>query len=341
MMLTKVFDYNNLIRFKLECDPDLSARISNNLEPCISTNSQSPDCSIKINQAHPPIKIIKDKRLAYLTVTKSQVEHREVVNYRRYGTDVRTINSLDRCNYIVNTNTELDEESGLICIKNHLRNNQVVSDKPYVFASLVEVDGRGILIAGPKRYGKTTFMTYLLQEQKANLVSDDKLILDSYEGKALGLYVPGSIRVRFSTISDSNLAVALDNLPITDATQYLDPDAITKIIATKSYYVDEGLVFSRKSFCEILKVNSTERCFIDTVIFQRYAPRDKAKLKRLDTDEGRYRLNNIGLYQEKYLGADLMYNTHVNLDEKMYKIKEFFELSYSCMSDLFKQSLRL
>jgi len=339
-MSEKVFDYNRIGSIEIEGPASLLERIARNLEgEKVDAGPVIPDCRIKINESVAPVGIEKDKKYEYLTVRNIGSLNKPSIEYIRYNTSVRVIHyKLDQ-EYLVNTNVRLDEAAGLICIRNYLSNNKRLSSLPLLHASLLSINGRGVLIAGNSREGKTTLAVYLLQEQKADFVSDENVILDNCGEVARGLYIPRTPRVRFSTIANSMLSEVLKE-GVADATQYIDQDTIDRIISTKSFHVDAGLAFSRRSFCDLLKVNSKETAQIQTIIFPKYVERG-FNAKKIPSKEGVERLSTFGLKRKQHIDPKELEEITINLSSINVKDMEFIEMEFSDFNHLVNGGFRL
>ncbi len=342
-MSRRVFDYNGITSIEIEGSTNLLERIARNVEgEMAETDFVNPDCRIKINESDTLAEIEKDKRYDYLTVSNIGTPDRPSIKYTRYNTPVRTIHHKSDREYIVDINVKLDEAAGLICLRNYLSNNQQLSSFPLLHASLLSVDGRGVLISGDSRQGKTTLAVYLLQEQKADYVSDENVILDTDGETAKGLYVPRTPRVRFSTIANSKLSEVLRDVDVerTDATQYIDRDAIEMIIATKSFHVDAGLAFSRQSFCDLLKVNSKESAPINTIIFSKYIE-EGFNVKTIPFEKGIDQLSKFGLKRKRHIDPRELEETRVDLPITNLKGVDFIEVEFSDFNSIARGGFRL
>ena len=339
-MSRRVFDYGGVTKIGIECNLTLLERISENLESEVSIASDT-DCLIRIDEVSPPIQIVKDKRFPYLTVDEDVNFGVKSVKYRRYDTHVRTIHQEGFNEYSVSTNIYLDEESALIPIRNHIINHLEFANRDFLHSSLVEIDSVGTLIAGGRRQGKSTLTIYLLQEMGATFVSDENVILSSSEEGIRGLYFPRTPGVRFSTVSKSRLNRVLENPSLTRATQYIDSDAIERIIESKSYYVDAGLSFSRKVLCELLGTTSKDSAVIGRIIFPKYNPSEDAVVHELTIQEGLKRLGQNGLVKREKIEGKEFRSVSIDLDKKGYEQTKFYELEFSGIEGLLRRGLRL
>ena len=329
-MSRRVFDYNGITRIGIEGPKNLLERIAENLESEVSQDSAA-DCQIRINQAEYPIEIVKDKEFDYLTITKTGAAEQSSISYRRYNTHVRTIHQKSTRDYEVDVNVELDEASGLICVRNYLNNHNLLSQYPLLHSSLLNLNGVGILILGDSRQGKTALSVYLLQETGASFVSDENVILNT-SGLIKGLYVPRTPRVRFSTIAESKLSIVLDDITIANATQYIDPDAIERIIGARCFYVDAGIAFSRKAFCNLLSASSQESSPINIVLFPDYS--ETTSVRRINYKEGIQRLSKFGLIRKSEIDPKELEQTIVDLSQQKFEGVDFIEVGFSSIKSL-------
>lgn len=340
-MSKKVFNYNNLASIEIDGPISLLERIARNVEgERPETDRVIPDCRIKINESFAPVEIEKDKKYQYLTVRNIGSSDEPSIEYIRYNTPVRVIRYRSNQEYVVDVNVRLDESAGLICLRNYLSNHPQLSPLPLLHASLLSLNKRGILIASNSRQGKTTLAVYLLQEQKADFVSDENIILENDRGKVRGLYIPRTPRIRFSAIAESRLSEALKDVKLTDATQYIDQDAIEKIISTKSFNVDAGLAFSRQSLCNLLGVSSRESELIDTVILPKYNE-GGLYVRNIPFSQGIEQLSRSGLKRKSSIDPKELEETTIDLSSMNLKNVEFIEVGFSDFKCLIKGGFRL
>lgn len=339
-MSRKVFDYCGISNVGIEGSVNLLERIAGNIEG-EKSDLKTADCNISIHESEKPEKIRKDKRYDYLTIERFGTESQPSIKYTRYNTPVRTIHQKSLEEYRVDSDVELDEASGLICFRNYLSNHPKLIDSPLLHASLVNLDGRGVLITSNSRQGKTTSMVYLLEDLGAVFVGDENVILDVKGDKSQGLYVPRTPRVRFSTIAQSGLSKVLKDVELTNATQYLDPDAIERIISTKSFYVDAGMAFSRKAFYSLLGASSQESSCIDVVLFPKYVDNNSLSIRSIGTREGVERLSHTGLTRKCEIYPKELTETEVDLREEYFKGTEFVEVSFTDIDNLRKEGFKI
>jgi len=339
-MSRKVFNYAGISTIEIRGPPNLLERIADNMEG-ETGNSLISNCTININQSESLFKIEKDKRFDYLTINKTGTVEQPFIIYTRYDTHVRTIHQKSPNDYEVNANVARDEASGLICIRNHLSTHPELTQYPLLHASLLNLDGRGILIPGSSRQGKTTLAVYLLQEHGAAFVSDENVILDINGENVRGLYVPRTPRVRFSTIVESGLSKVLQDIRIANATQYIDSDAIERIIEARSFNVDAGIVFSRRVFCNLLGTDSKESSPVNMVLFPKYKEGGNLNVRELGLEEGIQRLSKTGLARKSDIDPKELQETIINLESYKFVGVNFIEVEFSGVENLRQGGFRL
>ncbi len=253
----------------IEASTALLNRIQENIEEG-PDSSPNPDCIIRVNEADVPVKIVRDKAFPFASTRENTKKSYQGVDLYRYGTHVRTIWKKSNQEYEVQANTFLDEKAALRCFKNFYFENSN-KNKLLLQSSLVELGKEGILIVGKYRSGKTTLCQVLLEEGKANLISGGNTLLSFNNDKLVGEYFPRPIYIRFSGIVQSpSLIHLLSDISSCNATQYFDEDAISKIVATKSFDVDAGLAVSRKRYSNLLSIKSKPSAIIKKIIFTNY-----------------------------------------------------------------------
>lgn len=339
-MPSKFFSYcNGLSIIRINASKYLLRRISNNIEGEVAP-TESADCRIKVDESIPPTEIKKDKRFKYATIERSGTKEEPIFRYYRYDTHIRTIKQGLYGLYEVNANTSMDENSVLICVRNHLSKSQKTRDYPILHASLVNVNGTGTLITGTSMQGKTAMAIYLLQKFGGTFVSEENTLLDNAGSKLQGLYIPRTIRVRFSTIAESKLSRSLDNLSLTDATQYLDSDFIQKTLRSRNLQVEWGLTFSRKAFGRLLGVTSSESSPIERVIFPMYQKRGRLTARNVRYEEGIERLSMFGLIKKVEINPKEMQDSTVDITLLKDRELNFIEVAFSGIEDLIREEFR-
>ena len=339
-MVKRTFNYRNFSTIEIDAPKDVLDRIAYNLEG-EQKNIPKPNCKIKINESNSPVEIQKNRNYEYLSIEESGNVEESSLKYYRYNTHIRTINQKCPNSYEVYSNTLLDEDSGLLCVRNHLNNNLKIAEHPLLHASLININGKGILIPGCSKQGKTTLTTYLLQEQGGVLISDENVVLDTSKEKLRGIYVPKKIRVRFSAIAKSNLSNALGDLTLTDATQYLDTSYIKEVIENRNFESEWGLAFSRKSFCDLIGASSSEESQIDMVVFPKYQEGKEIGVREIGLEEGIKKISEAGLIKKSHLNPRELEGTVLDLKIPKEKRLEFIEISFSGMDTLFRKGFKI
>ena len=339
-MVKRTFNYGGFSAIEINAPTNVLERIADTMEE-EQENISNPDCVIKINQSKFPVEIQKDKQFKYLTIKKDRTLKHPSLKYYRYNTHIRTIKQKSFNSYEVDSNTLVDEESGLLCVRNHLSNNPKLVNYPLLHASLININDKGILITGSSKHGKTTLMIYLLQEKGGVFISDDNVVLDTYGERFRGLYVPKKVRVRFPTIASSKLSRALQDLSLTNATQYLDSDFIKETIDSRNFEGEWGLTFSRKSFCRLLGVNSGEDSQIDTIIFPNYQESKKVNIRSVGLEEGIQKISGLGLIKKSDFNPKGLEEKTIDLNVLSNKELKFLEVSFSRMENLLNRGFEI
>ena len=205
-MEQRIYNYLDKTKIAIESNGGLLDRIERNIEEKgISVNKFSAQITIGVNDH--PIEIIKDKRYEYQSFRVNNNQPYQGWDYFRYGTHVRTIWKSYQNNFQVETNVANDEASGLICFRNLVYGHPVTQEMVLIHGSLVEIDGKGILITGDVRSGKTLLLMHFLEEYGATFISDENVLLSNEDGILIGNYIPRTIRVRFEQIQRVVVAV--------------------------------------------------------------------------------------------------------------------------------------
>ncbi len=233
---------------------------------------ESQDCIIRVNETQEYFKIMKDKNFPFVSIRENWSRPYVGADLFRYGTHVRTIWRKLNYEYEVETHTKLDEKAVLKCFKNFYFENSS-RDNLLLRAALVNVDNQGILITGKCRSGKTTLAQSMAVTAKARLVSGGNTLISIEKGELIGNYIPRPFYIRFSTIaSSSELIPVLRDLESCNAVQYLDEDALRRIISSRSFDVNAGLCISRRKYADLLAIKTEPSAKIDKIIFTQYSP---------------------------------------------------------------------
>lgn len=225
--------------------------------------------------------------------------------YYRYDIKVREIQRKGHSTYVINTFFKDDEEGVLLCIKNILYYYNLNRKRVPIHGSLLNVNNRGVLLVGHGRSGKTSLLVKILTEIGGTFISDERVFISHQNGELVGSYVPDPVKVRFASIIGSPLELALKELDMLDATQYIDIGALQKIIAAEAYDVDAGVSFSREKFTNLLQVKSAPRSKIDKIIFPRYIEDSVVKVEELLTKDALAKINRcIKIAKEHHAMGD-------------------------------------
>jgi hypothetical protein len=68
-------------------------------------------------------------------------------------------------------------------------------------AAALRLDGKGIALAGPKGSGKTTLLLHALASHSAELIANDRVVVDTWTGHPRLTGVPGLVRIRPWTVA--------------------------------------------------------------------------------------------------------------------------------------------
>jgi len=327
-MAQKIFDYCGRFSVRMDSSDSLLERISGNIHKEILYPKKDGDSIVNIHEPDNYDVIIKDKRYPYSTFKVNPKSGD--FEYYRYNTFVRSIKVVDDRKYEVKTNIDGDEASGLICFRNYCNRHPSMENLQLVHASLVELDGEGILISGDSRSGKTTLMVYLMEHLKAGIISEDNVYL---ERDMQGLYFPKVPRVRFSTVRDSCLSPLLDNISETDATQYWDLESIEELVSQGNLDVDGGLAISMRKVADMCGVNTNESTKIRKIIFPFYSPRG-LNFRNVSTKDGVAMLRGFGREKKKDIDPRDIAAYNVTLEDfDMQEIK-FYSFGFGGFKDL-------
>ena len=324
-MTERIFDFCERFSIRVRASDPLLERIAGNIQ--IGKKSVSPSGLIEIHEPEKYETITKDKRYPYLTTKINPVTG--AFEYYRYNTFVRSIRAGEGNFYDVHVNVQGDETAALICFRNFCNSHPLLADAKLVHATLVNLDGEGILMSGDTRSGKTTLMVYLMQQFKAGLISEDNVYL---ERNMEGLYFPKVPRIRFSTIRDSCLSPLLINLEQTDATQYWDIDSIEKVVAQGTLDIDGGLAISRRKLAEMCGVGTLGSTKVDKVIFPWYS--QELSFKEIGQEEGFKMLEKIGREKKRDLDPRDIEPEVINLSGFERRNIRFYRLGFGGFKEL-------
>lgn len=271
----RVYEYIGKMRIGIEANSELLNRIEKNIDE--HSSSTSIDARIIIEEKPPLSEIVKDKRFQYQTFRRIEAERHLGWDYYRYATHVRTIWKCDPNEFIVHTFTPNDESGALICLRNLIYNHSRMENMFLVHGSLIEHDGKGVLIIGSMRSGKTSIVIRYLEKPRTVFISDENALLSYENGLLIGYYIPRTIRVRFAQLACTPLKAILEDPEKVDATQYLDNDALQDILNQRAFHVDAGMAISRKQFIKLLGADSKTKTTINSIIVTKYHPTDNTR----------------------------------------------------------------
>ena len=327
-MAQRVFDFCGRFNVGIRATESLIDRIAGNIQTEIKEVIATPKSVIEIHEPRAYEAIVKDKKYPYLTVKVNPSTG--ATEYYRYNTFIRTIRVVSEGHYDVNVNTEGDEAAGLICFRNFCNSHHSLIQTPLVHASLVDLNGEGILMSGDSHSGKTALMIYLMQQLKAGMISEDNVYL---EKDMRGLYFPKVPRVRFSTVRDSCLSPLLTNLQATDATQYWDIDSIERVVAQGTLDVDGGLAISRRKVAEMCGVKTSDSVQIDKVVFPSYSEGEPS-FEEMGQEEGFGMLEKFGREKKKDIDPRGMGAEAISLKDFERRNIKFYKLAFGGLKTL-------
>jgi len=324
----KIFNFYGRFNVEINASESLLERIAANIHTEIKDNNAPLDGIVNINEPKKYETIIRDKRYPYLTVSTDGSQ--KSITYYRYNTFIRTINLIREGFYEVDVNTKDDEAAGLICFRHFCNNHPSLDQNVLVHASLVNLNGEGILMPGNTRSGKTTLMVHLMQNLGAELVSEDNVYV---EKPMKGIYFPKVPRVRFVTVRDSCLAPLLKDIQATEATQYWDIESIEKVVAEGKLNTDGGLAISRRKIAEMCGVGTLESTDINKVIFPSYSEREFS-FEEIDGEEAFCMLERFGREKKRDLDSRDISEEPISLDNFKKENIRFYTLKFGGMKDL-------
>jgi hypothetical protein len=101
---------------------------------------------------------------------------------KSYGTVYR-LSDLGSPIEILHSGTRTAVRGGLMRVVRELAMNHAIHAGDFILhAACLSVEGRGLIIAGPKRSGKTTLLVHLLGAEGAQYVTNDRLLVCAEEG---------------------------------------------------------------------------------------------------------------------------------------------------------------
>lgn len=242
-------------RIEIIAPDDVRDRVIQNIE---EGTAAAADVAIHVIESNPSPYVRREGYdFEHIRTTPSKTE------YFRYGELKRTIENYGDT-YLITTSLPQDEEGVLLCMREAMRNE----GEAYIHGELLEYGGKGILITGEQRSGKTSLLIRLLSEFKADFIGDETVrVCDN-----MGEYVPHTVFVRINDILEAGLQEFTEDISLTNASQYMDQKRVNGIMDKKLYEIDAGLVFSRETFCSALGVQSRAETMIERVVNTSYGP---------------------------------------------------------------------
>lgn len=268
----------------------LLERIGRNFEE-LPTEEGDKVGSIKIEEGE-FVSFHRDGSKPYLSTRQNGSKDYPGIDFLRYGVCVSSIWKKDPLNFEIKNYLPSDESTTLKCFKKVYYSTEPSRNKALVHGSLINLDGKGILITGPCWSGKTSLTLGLLEKLNATFISDGNTLLSYEDGSLNGYYLPRSVFVRFSSISSSPiLGSILSDIDKAESIQPFDIEYIEEIIRDKNYDVDAGLNLSRRKFSELLGVRTVPHTRIHRIIYPNFSEEDTPGIKSLDPPDAFERLS--------------------------------------------------
>jgi len=281
-MAKRIYNYLGEMKIAIEGSKYKLDRYEKNIDE-IPSFGDNYDAIIKIEDGDIS-EIIKNKKYPYLW-SKPNFEQLPLqgIDYYRYGTKVRTIWMMSQLEYSVKDYI-LDDDGILDIFRRIYCDSNFSRDKTLIHGSLLQLKNKGVLVVGPCRSGKTTLTLSFLDQKGLELISEGISLISSKENKQFrGYYLPRSIYLRFSLISDiEKLTPLIGDYDLSESTQYFDHDAIKRIIQSKAFDVDAGITISRKKFSALMKTELKKSSLIDQIIFTKYSEDGNIAIIRLN-----------------------------------------------------------
>jgi len=287
-MEIRVYPYLGEHNIAIEGSRELLDRIEGNIEESAKSGLQY-DGIVRIQEGEMR-EIVRDKNVPYISLKENNEEGIEGCDYIRYRTHAKTIWKKSPFEYKVKNHIPKDETGALKSFKRIYYALSGSNNKSLIHGATVDLQDKGILIVGKKKSGKTTLAFNMIDKMKASLVEGGSTLISSNEG-LYAYYLPRSIFARFSTIVESPyLSSLIEDIEKTESTQPWDIEGIKEVIKAKSFYIDGGLTFSRRTFKELSKKNTLPRSKINTIIFPSYSNGGKVELRNISIDEAYKRI---------------------------------------------------
>ena len=282
-MEVRVYPYLGEQNIAIEGSKELLDRIEGNLEET-AKNGLKYEGIVRMSEGEIR-NIIRDKTTPYISLKENNKEGIESCDYIRYKTHVRTIWKKSPLEYNVKNHLANDETGALKSFKRIYYSLPGSDNKALIHGAAIDLQDKGILIVGKRRSGKTTLAFKMINQMGASFVEGGNTLI-SFDNELNAYYLPRPLFARFSTIVESPyLSSFMKNLEKTESMQPWDIEGIQEVIKTKSFSVDGGLNFSRRSFRKLSGKNTTPFSKIKTIIFPSYSNDKKVKLRSLSPEE--------------------------------------------------------
>jgi hypothetical protein len=158
----------------------------------------------------------------------------------------------------------------------------------FLHAAAAAADGRGLAIAGEKRAGKTSLLTYLLREMALDYVSNDRILV-SAAGPAIMRGMPTIVTLGPELLTLFP-AVGVNLLASSYYHQRTLAEAATHRAAARPWR-DGSFGLSPAQFCALVGAQSRAECALAALVFPRITgDPDTGRLRDLPVGEGAARL---------------------------------------------------
>ncbi len=136
----------------------------------------------------------------------------------------------------------------------------------FLHAAAIAVEGRGLLIAGEKRAGKTTLLLHLLRETGADYVSNDRLLLPSADAATLRA-MPTIVTVRVDSLAFfPGLEADVQTRAYSYRRTLAEAAEVPQPTRPRS---DDSFGLSPAQFCALLGVERRAECAPHALLFPR------------------------------------------------------------------------
>ncbi len=280
----RFYNFLNKMRIGIHADASRLDKCEENIEET-ALDSKMYDGLIVVNQ-HGNTPILRDEAYPYLW--KNSLGER--IDYYRYSTLVRKITPHSELSYELSEYTS-DNEGVLDTFRNLYCQSNAADQHALIHASVLNIKGKGIMIAGPCRSGKTSLTLGFLREMVGNLVNEGVSLIGKESGFFHGFYLPRQVYLRFLSISqDPVLHHLLTDYDLSESPQYFDHDTLQRIIRSCAFHVNAGITVSRRKIAQMYGINTSSMTTINKLILTEYS--DHLKMRNIDSDESLKRLRS-------------------------------------------------